>query len=177
MSSDELIDNVARQMTAVERRSGMRARVLAGLGAAPLHASPGWLAPLAACTTIAVVALAWILVPSPHIPERAPVVAREQPMPAAAPALAAPTTIEVARAAPTRLPSPRDLSAPVTGMTTWAETPMAEIPTLPPLPGPPPIVIEPIVWREVTIAPLEVELIEVKALDIEPLVSADHSGV
>jgi hypothetical protein len=174
---DELIDNVARRMTAVEGRSGMRARVLAGLGAAPSHTSPGWLAPAAACATIAVVALAWVLVPSPRITERAPVVAQEQPMPAAAPAVAAPATTEVARAAPTRLPSRRDLSAPVTGMTTWAETPMAEIPTLPPLAGPPPIVIEPIAWREVTIAPLEVELIEVKALEIEPLVSADHSGV
>lgn len=173
MNADELIDDVAREMTAVSARPALRTRVLAGIGGAAQEPPRGWVLPVAAGSVITAIALAWFLVPSRPALVDPPVVARQAPMVVSEPASAQPAAIQITRATPAP-PGPAAATAGVAF--TWDTAPPADLPGLPPLAGPPPIVIEPITWDEVTIAPVTVGLIEVKALVVEPLASADRSG-
>lgn len=180
MKRSDLIDEVAKAMTAVDARPALRTRVMAEIDDASRTAHRGWMVPAAAGAAVAVVALAWFLMPSsPRVEQQAPTVVQQVPVtgtPAEAPELP-PVAVEVARNGSTRSSGRAATSARETASTVWPDTPMAEIPMLPPLAGPPPIVIEPISWDEVTIAPLDVPLIEVKALVIEPLAGPGGSGV
>lgn len=167
-------------MTTPDMRPALWTNVMAELDEAPGEAPRRWLGPVAAGTTIAMVAFVWFLMPSPREAERAPIVAQEQPAPLIGSAVLEPAPeparVEVTRPGPVSLPMAREV-APAAAATAWAEVPVADIPTLPPLAGPPPIEIEPITWSEVAIAPLNVELIGLQALEIEPLPSIDHNGV
>jgi hypothetical protein len=173
--SDELIDDVARQMTVADPRPALRARVMAGIAEASQNTPRRWLVPVAAGAALATVALAWLLVPSPPVIEDAPVLTQRAPVVVAEPEVARPAEVQVARATPVR--APRTVVAAPTPVMWDTASPMAEVPGLPPLAGPPPIEIAPITWDEVTITPLSVELIEVKALVVEPLAPFDRSGV
>jgi hypothetical protein len=169
--SDELIDDVARQMTAVGARPALRGRVMAGIGDASQHTPRRRLMPVAAGAAAAAVALAWLLMPSPPVIDAPPEMAGQTPVAVTEPDPAQSAEVQITRATPA--PPRHAAAAPVP----WDTAPTAEGSGLPPLAGPLPIVIEPISWSEVTIAPLNVEPIEVKALVVEPLASADRSGV
>lgn len=174
MSSDELIDDVARQMTAVNARPALRGRVMAGIGEASQHTPRRRLMTVAAGAAAATMALAWFLMPSPPVIDAPPEMAGQTPVAVTEPEAAQPVQVQIARVTP----EPARHAAAATAVPViWDTAPMAEIPMLPPLAGPPPIVIEPITWDAVTITPLSVELIEVKALVVEPLAPVDRSGV
>jgi hypothetical protein len=174
VKSNELIDDVARRMTVADPRPALRARVMAGIGEASQDTSRRWLMPVAGSAALATLALAWFLVPSRPMIEAPPVVTQRAPVVVAEPEVARPAEVQVARATSVRAPR-AVVAAPVPLV--WDTAPMAEVPGLPPLEGPPPIVIEPITWDVVTITPLNVELIEVKALVVEPLAPVDRGGV
>jgi hypothetical protein len=177
---DDLIDDVAKAMTAVDTRPALRTRVMAGIDDTSRSAQHGWMVPVASGAALAVVALAWFLMPSyPEVGQVAPTMVQQVPATATPPGapVPAPATVEVARNGSTRPSVRREPAAREVVSVVWPDAPMPDIPMLPPLAGPPPIVIEPITWDEVTIAPLNVELLEVKALVIEPLAAPDRSGV
>jgi hypothetical protein len=180
MNADELIDDVARQMTTPQTRPALRARVVATLDDARQEPARGWRLPAAAGATLAALALAWFVLPSRQVTNETPM-ARQAPAIAPGRTGVGPTPpIEVATTAPVPAPAPASTrrAATVAAVTTitWLDEAPAGIPTLPPLAGPQPIVIEPITWDDVTIPPLAVELIEVKALVVEPLTVSDRSG-
>lgn len=191
MSTDELINDVARRMTTLETRPVLRARVVAAIDAEPRERGRTWVLPTAATVAIASVALVWFLMPPAPVIEHAPVVATERPaatMPAPPNASTGAGEQPVARpvASVARAGRPAGDRAPVdealtfvpgTATYVWTDAALPEIPMLPPLAGPPAIVIEPIAWDEVVIAPLTVELIEVRTLVVEPLASPEGDGV
>jgi hypothetical protein len=174
-----LIDHVARQMTATQTRSAIRAQVMVTIRAAHQQPAPGWLLPVTASAAVAAVALTWFMLSAPPVIEVVPV-ARHTPAVATAGDTApgqptAPSGVASAAVAPTR--ARQTVAVEAVAFSASADEIPAAIPTLPPLAGPRPIVIEPIVWDEVTIAPIVVNLIEVRALSIEPLAPAADSGV
>lgn len=176
MNGDELIDDVARQMTTPQARPALRTRVMATIGDARQERTHGWLVPIAASGTVAALALAWFMLPAPPATEVTPV-ARQAPAIATTPAVVEPpVSVAVARATPVPSPAQPAVAASPVAINAWIDEPPADFPTLPPLAGPPSIVIEPIVWDEVTIAPIAVKLIEVQALSIEPLSPAGNNG-
>jgi hypothetical protein len=187
--SDELIDNVARGMTTVATRPALRERVVTAIAAAPQGPQHGWLIPaMAGAAGVAIVT--WMLMPArladegavvttaqhefatevPHTAAADPVIGRMAEAVVSAP-------VEIARSTSTGSSARSAATLPIAAGTVWPDTPVAEIPMLPPLAGPPPIVIEPIGWDEVMLAPVSVALIEVKALAIEPLDISALSGV
>jgi hypothetical protein len=181
MKADEFIDDVAKAMTAVDTRPALRARVRATIGEARQEPARGWFLPAAASATVAALALAWFMLPSRQTTNETPM-ARQAPAIASVRTVVEPTPpIEVATAAPVPAPvrasTRRAVTLAAVTVSTWLDEAPADTPTLPPLAGPQPIVIEPITWDEVRIAPLIVELIEVKALAVEPLAVSDRSGV
>lgn len=178
MKRSNLIDDVAKAMTAVDTRPALRTRVMAGIDAASRNTPRGWMVPASAGAAVAVMALAWFLMPSsPRVAQQAPTIVQQVPVTAAAPKGPAPVAVEIAGGGSTRPSGRAATPAREAASAVWPDTPMTEMPMLPPLAGPPPIVVERITWDEVTIAPLEVPLLEVKALVIEPLAAPDGSGV
>jgi len=182
----------------VEARPGLKTRVMVSLREAPRRSPRGWLVPAAASAAVAALTLSWFLAPStPQDTREAPMVAQQRPVTTMKPIVGPVPTTEAARATPSggsgheattieaaaarpvaearkRVDAPSAVVASAASplmpsVVTWAPSPVAEVPSLPPLAGPPPIVIEPIAWSEITIKPVNVEPIEVKALVIEPL--------
>ncbi len=177
MNADELIDDVARQMTTPQVRPALRTRVMATIGDARQERTHGWLVPIAASATVAALALAWFMLPAPPVAEVTPV-AQQAPAIATTPAVVEePVSVAGARATPVPSPAQQAAVAAPVAINAWMDEPPVDFPALPPLPGPPSIVIEPIVWDEVTIAPIAVTLIELQALSIEPLAPAGNNGV
>ena len=186
MKTDDVIDNVARRMTETDGRPDLRMRVMTGIGDEARVVRRHWLAPALAGGAVACAALMWLLTPAPmqEAPASAVTTTRvvTPPAPAtmreAVPTPEAPSAAVVtARASMSRPVTRRAVTEASVESTTWADAPVEwTIPALPPLAGPPPIVIEPIAWDEVTIAPLAVALIEVKALEIEPLEARGRGG-
>jgi hypothetical protein len=203
VKADDLIDDVARRMTTVDGRPALRTRVAAVIDAAPQDTRRAWVLPVAVTAVAASAALAWFLMPSATVTSRGPVtteqamvaapglpsasVAASEQVPVAVDAgeqhLPATVVASEARASRAAVPPAGSASssapvAPASDSTAypWAGTAPPDIPMLPPLAGPPAIVIEPIAWNEVAIAPLTVELIEIKALVVEPLASPEESG-
>ena len=162
---------------------------MAVIAAAPQGRAHAWLVPAmaaAACLAIAT----WVLVPSRVTDDgSATTTARHEAAPEA-PRAATESSVG-GRTVETMTPAPGAIALNTSAQTTtrdtapapaamalvWTDTPVAEIPMLPPLAGPPPLVIEPIAWDEMTIVPLNVALIEVEALAIEPLDVSDLNGV
>jgi hypothetical protein len=187
--SDELIDNVAKDMTALAARPALRRRVITAIADAPQRQPHRWLVP--AMAAVAGVAMAaWLLIPA-RTPDmdavataaryEAAVAARwaatEGPVTAHVAEAMRPEPVQVDRNTTTRTATRGATPAPAAVGNVWPDLNAWEIPMLPPLAGPPPIVIEPIAWSDVTIAPIEVDLIEVRALVVEPLDDSNPSGV
>ena len=178
MKADELIDDVARQMTSrAARPAALRARVMAMIGEPPQEPARGWFLPATASATVAALVLAWFMLPSRRVTDETPI-ARRAPITSGRTVVEPAVTIETAPATPAPAPAPtrRAMAVEALAVSAWPDEAPADIPTPPPLPGPQPIVIEPITWGAVTIAPLTVDLIEVKALVVEPLTVSDRSG-
>jgi hypothetical protein len=176
MKTDELIDDVARQMTATAARPMLRARVMATIGDARQERSRGWLVPAAVSAAVAALALGWFMLPSHQVTNETPM-AQQAPAIAPGRTVVEPTAaLATAPAMPAPAPARRVVAVSAATVSTFQDETPADFPMLPPLAGPPPVVIEPITWDAVTIAPLTVELIEVKALVVEPLTVSDRSG-
>jgi hypothetical protein len=108
-----------------------------------------------------------------------PSVARATDVPVAAPsiAIASQNPLPVVYGSQPSSASPRANAAGAAALTVWADAPAEDIPSLPQLPEPAAIAVEAIEWDAVAIAPLEVALIEVGVLAIEPLETGGRSGV
>jgi len=176
MKADELIDDVARQMTAATRPPMLRARVMTTIGEVRQEPVRTWFMPVAASAAIAALAVAWFVLPSRLVTDETPM-AQQAPAIATGPMVVDPAaTPEKASAPPAPAPTRRVVAVAAVAFGTWPDETPTDVPTLPPLAGPQPIVIEPVRWNDVTITPLTVALIEVKALAIEPLAPATDSG-
>jgi hypothetical protein len=179
--SDKLIDDAARDLTALATRPALRERVMAEIAAAPQRQASWWWVPTVAAATGVAIGT-WLLMPARLADEGASTTITQHEVARDAPYTSA-TGPVIGRLADAVIPAPVEVPRNTSARTTtrgatpaltaaafvWTDTPVAEITMLPPLAGPPPIVIEPITWDQMMIAPLEVELIEVKALVIEPL--------
>ncbi len=187
MKTDDVIDDVARRMTKTPGHPDLRMRVMAGIDDEARSVRRPWLVPALASGAVACAALVWMLMPATTPESSAPVAttARVVATPApeatreAAPTPEAPAAIAVTARASTSRPIARLAAADESAAPARCADAEVEwtIPTLPPLAGPPPIVIVPLAWEEVTIAPLTVASIEVKALEIEPLDARGAGGV
>lgn len=207
MKLDDLIDETARQMTAVNERPALRARVMDALEPAP-RPRLAWQVPLVAAGVTASLLLIWTLLPPVSMTDEDDAAAAVTFVKSAAPPRIAPVagnvepatigdespdttprpTVRSAKAMPviagarfdvanaTAITMTADSHEELTTVATWLEGEPMSIRTLPPLAGPPPIVIQPIVLDDVTMAPVRVEAIEVKRLIVEPLVPAGRDA-
>lgn len=186
MKHDELIDDVARQMTAVDGRPALRERVLAGIEATPIATTRPWLIPVTAGSVFAAVVLTSMLAtdgsdrdPAPELIARHDLVlAVEMNDRSERSEAPAPTPIEVPD-----VPSIARIAAAQASVTAIAdqavsdidsidaefETILADFPMLPPLPEPDPIVVAAITFDDMTIEPINIATVQITALTVEPL--------
>ena len=181
MKTDDVIDEVARRMTTVEARPGLRTRVLASLDAEVRERRPMWIVPASVGAAVCA-ALVWISWPSSLPVERVPdAIARDVSSPPA-PVLVPDVREEVVRSAEVvadaravRVPPP--VAAPIVApevlaeeieLPPWDPEPMVDPALMAPLVIPP-IEVEPVRWEALTVPPLEIAPLQMDALVIEPV--------
>jgi hypothetical protein len=189
MTPDEHIDEVARRMTTLERAPGLAARVSAQLDG-PRRWDWRWVVvPAAAAALLAVIF--WLprtaREPAPRqasvsnepaealVPESATTAASGSAMSEVPPvasrsdATVAGSESVVARRSSTESATAPDLEDELAGEEASVEPMLAEIPVLPPLPEPDPIVMTAVSLEAVSVPALEIEPMSTRPLVIEPL--------
>jgi hypothetical protein len=165
---DDVINQVAREMTAAEPMADIRARVLIRLDERPACGIWRWMPLVTFAASVVIVVGAWALWPRTARPNETPPIAIARTEPAIAPldtrALAASGAadgvVRVQRVSGTRRTAPEAMSD---AELAWNER------AVPALPGPAALTIDPLDHPGVTIAPIEIHPLVTEPLAIKAI--------